>query len=422
MRVLWLCNIMIPKIANDLHLKSNVYGGWLSGAIEPLLKDKNNVVKYLFPFNTYISGHIDNLEYESFYSKSITHVDTNLITSFEKILQNFKPDIVHVWGSEFPYSLCLVNACENVDILKKVVVSIQGLICKCADAYSIGLPSKVKNSKTIRDIIKFDSISKQQKMFYTRGEFEKQLLKKVHNVIGRTDWDKQTTLEINHNINYYFCDENLRKDFYNSKKWDINSCDKYRIFCSQVNYPIKGFHFALQALKILKQKYPKIKLYVTGKNYVNINFLQRQKLPYYFTYLRKIILKNNLQDNIVFLGQLNSTQMIEQYLKAHIFLSPSTIENSSNSIGEAMLIGTPVVSSNVGGCPTMVDNNKNGLLYNLQDINEMANCIEKIFLDNKLAISLSKNAIIKSTERHNCEKNYNQMIQIYNNIINNERN
>ena len=36
----------------------------------------------------------------------------------------------------------------------------------------------------------------------------------------------------------------------------------------------------MNLLKILKQKYPKIKLYVTGKNYVNINFLQRQKLSY----------------------------------------------------------------------------------------------------------------------------------------------
>lgn len=418
MKILWLGNVMISQIAKHLNLNNSVFGGWLSGAIQPILNQKENTINYVFPYDNSLHGEIDNLQYNSFSSKLATNFEEELIKYFEDVVKGYQPDIIHIWGTEYTHSLCMVQACKNLNMIDKVVVNIQGLVSKCAEAYTIGLPKKIQKLKTIRDIIKLDNIYRQQKEFYRRGEKEKQLLNLVKNVCGRTEWDKKSCLEINPTLKYYFCNENLRDDFYSASKWELNSCEKHSIFCSQGSYPIKGFHFVVNALKILSPKYPDIKIYITGNDFVNLGWLQRQKLPYYLNYLRKLIIKNNLSKKIVFLGRLNAEQMIERYQKSHLFLSPSTMENSSNSIGEAMLIGTPVVSSNVGGCSTMIDDKQNGLLYELKNEKEMIDCIEMIFNNDDLANRLSHSAIIKSSLRHDVDVNYTQMMKIYQNIIN----
>ena len=55
--------------------------------------------------------------------------------------------------------------------------------------------------------------------------------------------------------------------------------------------------------------------------------------------------------------------MCEQYLKANVFVLPSAIENSPNSLGEAMMLGTPTVVSDVGGVKNMIDHEKEGYVY-----------------------------------------------------------
>ena len=52
----------------------------------------------------------------------------------------------------------------------------------------------------------------------------------------------------------------------------------------------------------------------------------------------------------------SDTQMCEQMKKAQLLVSPSSIENSPNTVGEAMLMWLPVISSNVGGVSTMLKN------------------------------------------------------------------
>lgn len=59
------------------------------------------------------------------------------------------------------------------------------------------LPENVQNSRTLRDILKKDSIRQQQEKFYQRAENEKKLLLSVGHVTGRTTFDKTISLEIN---------------------------------------------------------------------------------------------------------------------------------------------------------------------------------------------------------------------------------
>jgi len=417
MKIIWLCNIMLPQIAVEIGKPVNVFGGWLSGAITALLEDKNNEIMCVFPYSEELNGSTDNLSYVSFKQIPDDFVSDELINKFETLVSNYNPDVIHIWGTEFSHSLCMVQACKRINYIDKVVVNLQGIISKIADAYTLGLPKRIIYGKSFRDLIRRDSVNIQQQRFYNRGKNEVEVLKCVKHVIGRTEWDKRVSLELNPKLNYHFCNESLRDVFYQSNAWNITNCSRYRIFCSQGGYPIKGLHFVIPALAKLKEVYPEVKLCVTGRDFVNVSFKENLKLSMYFKYLRNLVVKNNLKDNIEFLGNLSADKMIEQYLKCNVFLSPSTIENSSNSIAEAMICGTPVVSSNVGGCSTMVNNGNTGILYDLEDTNILVNAISNIFDDSKYALILSQNARKTALQRDYKKVNNKTLINIYKQII-----
>ena len=417
MRILWVCNIILPKIANALGLESPVLGGWLTGASIPILNSKEDRLIYMFPFNSEIEGSIGNLTYISYKEPDISVCADELIIRFRDIVKSCKPDIVHIWGTEYAHALAMTYALQSLDMLNKMVISIQGLIHKCAEVYNLGLNKKVQTAQTIRDIIRHDSISKQQEIFTRRGLNEIETLKIAKNIIGRTEWDKNTCLNINPNLKYYKCNESLRSGFYDADQWKYEKCKKYSIFCAQGGYPIKGLHFALNALRILRDKYEDVSLRVPTEDFVHTSFLDRQKRTYYFSYLRELVKKYKLEKNIVFLGSLDEGMMIKEYQCANVFLSSSVLENSSNSIGEAMLIGTPIVASNVGGCSSILENNITALIYKVDDTFSLAEKISLIFEDYALANRLGANAKEVAIVRHDNTANNIRLREIYKKII-----
>jgi glycosyltransferase involved in cell wall biosynthesis len=108
--------------------------------------------------------------------------------------------------------------------------------------------------------------------------------------------------------------------------------------------------------------------------------------------------------------------MCARFLKTHVFLCPSAIENSPNSVGEAMLLGVPVVSSDVGGVHNLVCNKKDGILYQKDKPEALKNAVLSIFDDDKLAMSLSSNARAHALKTHDPETNYQTLLEIYNEI------
>ena len=104
-------------------------------------------------------------------------------------------------------------------------------------------------------------------------------------------------------------------------------------------------------------------------------------------------------------------------MAANVFVSPSTIENSPNSVGEAMITGTPVVSSNVGGTATMLTDGTDGILYNFYDTETLINGIKTIFSNREKAESFSANAISHANRTHNRETNTAAMLTVYRTIM-----
>jgi glycosyltransferase involved in cell wall biosynthesis len=425
MRVLWLCNVLLPKVANHLSRNITHSGGWMVGLSDSLSTNNNIELKIAFPLSSsksMISGEIEGIKYFGFpQKKSATMYNMQTEVYLSKIVSETQPDIIHVWGTEYPHTLAMMNVCESMGITEKVLISIQGLTSIIAQHYLTGLPLKVQSRFTFRDLVKRDNLKQQQRKFVKRGQLEIEALQKVKYVIGRTTWDKACTTQINPKAQYYLCNETLRDEFY-KHCWDINRCEKHSIFVSQGSYPLKGLHFMLEAMPLVLKQFPDTKLYVGGQEIIKSNNIKdKLKISSYSKYIKELIRKNHLEKHIEFTGLLNEKKMCERYLQSNVFVSPSSIENSPNSLGEAMILGVPCVASYVGGVSDMLRQNEEGFIYQADAPYMMAYYICEIFGNEELALKFSKNAREHALSTHGREENTKRLMEIYKIILDLQR-
>ncbi|MDC3252262.1 glycosyltransferase, partial [Schleiferiaceae bacterium] len=126
--------------------------------------------------------------------------------------------------------------------------------------------------------------------------------------------------------------------------------------------------------------------------------------------------KYRLQKNVRFLGNLTELQMKKEFLNAHIYVMPSAIENSPNSLCEAQILGVPVVASYCGGTPSLVNEGITGYLYRYEDTEVLSSIILRLFAQEDLT-KLSCNEKRVALERHNRRTNALRLLEIYNQIL-----
>ena len=117
--------------------------------------------------------------------------------------------------------------------------------------------------------------------------------------------------------------------------------------------------------------------------------------------------------------------MKERFLLSSVFVCPSVLENSPNTVGEAMLLGVPVVASDGGGIPDMVTDGQTGLLIPAGDSAALAKAISRIWdeqedgegltLAQRISIQASGHAITVQVG----EKYYVRLLQFYWEILQN---
>jgi glycosyltransferase involved in cell wall biosynthesis len=83
--------------------------------------------------------------------------------------------------------------------------------------------------------------------------------------------------------------------------------------------------------------------------------------------LQQLVQQLELQSAVYFAGRLNSAQMAELYRSADLMLNSSLVDNSPNSLIEALACGVPVISSNVGGISQLVSHGADALLFSAGD-------------------------------------------------------
>lgn len=416
MKVLWIINTLFPDICTELGIKTPAGGGWIFSSAMAILNSYPSIqlgVASLYNVEkqkTYVINGITYFLLPS--SKQKEKYNQNLEILWKEIKHTFKPDLVHIHGTEYPHGLAYINACG----IDKVVASIQGLVSVYARYYLGGINENTFRSNiTLRDIYKQDSILSQHKQFIFRGELEKLFIQSVHHIIGRTSWDKAHIWAINPTSIYHFCNETLRDEFYQNR-WNLNSCEKHSIFLSQAHYPIKGLQQIIKALPLVLDHYPGAKVYVAGNNFVTN---KGWRLNGFGKYIQQLMKGKGVSNNIFFTGILSEKEMCKRYLSSHVFVCPSSIENSSNSIGEAQLLGVPCVAAYVGGMPDLIQDEESGLLYRFEEVEMLAASICRIFASDSLAEKLSARGRDVASMRHNQDTNTHTLYSIYQSICNN---
>lgn len=404
MRVLWLCNIVIPELCEEFGLNKTNFGGWLTGMWQELKKKKDIELGICLPIIDEFrrkDGKKDNYMYFSFPFHGEENISTVQEKCFGEILEKFIPDIIHIWGTEYHHTWAMVQACKKRDLQKNIVINIQGLLSFCHPLYEFGLPTEV-----IYDNLYGKTIREETRNFINRSKLEVSALENVFHVIGRTDWDQYCVARLS-KAQYHKCGEILREIFYEDRRtWQADNCERHSIFISQAGYPIKGLHLVLESIYRLKKKYTDLKIFIAGADLYT-------KGTMYAHYIRTEIEKYNLKGTICFTGPLSDAEMYNYYLKSNIFLSASTEENSPNSICEAMCVGTPVVASYVGGVSSIISHGESGFLYPLTETYMLECYVEKIFEDDALAERFSNNGKKVSEQFNNKKDIVERTINIY---------
>lgn len=418
MRVLWITNVKLPIISRmqDGNNKVNI-GGWLDRISQGLLQNKSIELVVCYPCGKSEKGAINNLSYYGIpYDGKKMRLgcldDESGVHEAERILSEVKPDIIHIHGTEFQYHWFFAQAAKNLGIEDKLLVSIQGLVSVYAKHYALNLPTSVKYAVTIREMVGRKNIYAGIKNFEKRGLYEEKTIKLTPNIMGRTSWDKACTYRLNSEAEYYVGNETLRESFY-SGEWKAENCVQQRIFISQASYPVKGFHLFIEALRDIVSFYPNVSVHVAGVDITKETGVFGNS---YGIYISKQLKKYNLTNVVHFCGSLNETQMKQEMLEANVFVSPSTIENSPNSVGEAMLLGVPIVSSNVGGVADLLKDKEEGYLYQSDAPYMLAYYVMQTFKDLERASIMGQNARKHAAITHSYENNLKCLLDVYHQI------
>lgn len=104
--------------------------------------------------------------------------------------------------------------------------------------------------------------------------------------------------------------------------------------------------------------------------------------------------------------------MITEYLNCNVFVCPSSIENSPNSLGEAQILGVPCIGSYAGGIPDMMIGLES-YLFRFDDIDMLSYLLCRVFEEKN---NNNLNCITIAEARHDPIKNNNVLLDIYRNI------
>lgn len=416
-KVLWMVNSELPQIAKVRGRKGSNTCGWITGAYGYINEKFDLTVVYpVFKAEdaeTRLDGDVKYVAYLH------TENSKSEIETFSQIIRRVAPDVVDIWGTEFSRSYNFAAACKMTGYIDKTIVSMQGSSTEIAAHYASNLRGRILCKKTLRDLLRRDSIKNQIKSYEKRAENERKTLKLVSNCIGKTHWDEAVCKRANPDIRYSRCHEILRDGFYENKgSWSLENCRPHSMLLCQGNYPLKGLHIILDALRELKKKYPDVTLTVTGTPpYFTGSLKSSLKNSAYGKYIKKLIERYGLADNVSFVGMKTESEMISVYLDSNVVVLASSVENESNSVAEAHILGVPVVASFSGGVTSRMTHGADGFMFSYDDPHMLAFWVDKLFSDAELSTRFSKNGVASAEAFNDAETNNKTREQIYLSVI-----
>lgn len=338
------------------------------------------------------------------------------ISKIKKIVDDIKPDIVHIWGIENYWGLLYTRGF----LQGNTILEIQGLWSSCVNVYFGGIQISTLLMKISLKEILMPTIYLPNKLksdILKKSVYENEMISYFEQISTQSEWTReQIKLKLNSKVKLFFTMIPMREIFYKSRKWSLPDVDlRPTIFTSFANNsPFKGLHILLNALTVLKRKYANVILKIAGINLPEIPFYRRSS---YDNYLLKIISDENLSKHIDFLGHLNASQIANELLSSNVYVNPSFVESYSVAAAEALSLGVPSVLSYAGAMPEFSKEKVVALYYSSFDFVACAGKIDAILSDINLQKELTENSISVMSKINSNEQVCGIQMSIYKDVI-----
>lgn len=304
------------------------------------------------------------------------------IPNFLKAIELFKPDIIHVHGTEFPFGL-ITGRVSHIPI----VISIQGNLTVYDKKYFSGfaMPGLIRRLRSGYAFFKTD-----YKLWQKRVLIEQEILRKAEFIFGRTDWDRRISLALAPGARYFHVDEVIRPQFYQLERKPVSRAVPVFLTTSSPSF-YKGFETVIDTARILagngipftwlvaglKEDHPLVKLILQSRGISDPGVL-----------------------NIRLVGVLSEEELPNQLLAADVYVQVSHIENSPNSLCEAMLAGLPIVASFAGGTSSLVRDGVHGVLVQDGDPYALAGALQEMVQQPEQYLPMAAEARRVALRRH----------------------
>ena len=155
--------------------------------------------------------------------------------------------------------------------------------------------------------------------------------------------------------------------------------------------PEKGYNFMISAMSLLIKRGIKVKLNIYGEGPLleEIN----QNIQFY-----------NLSTAITVNKSVDHKVLFKKIFHSDLLVLSSISEGLPMAAAEAMVIGTPIVATKVGGLPEMIEDQMSGILVDPKDPDALANAIEQVLIDKDLQMKLSDGGVRRIQEKYSSDK------------------
>lgn len=303
-------------------------------------------------------------------------IDKFISKNLEKLIENDKPDLLHIQDM---YILpAAVAVAKKLSI--PVVVTVRNNILQ---PYHISFPFSY--------------------MLHIRDHTLLKFLKKVNAIISVSEYIKSELTDAGIDSNKVYTIYNLHpsRKSVAQKKYS----KKVILFAPGRLSKEKGFNVLIKALKLVTQKKKYVELFIAGDGPERRN-------------LEKLVKNFDLEKYVKFHGKLSYEDIMSLYTDSDIVLLSSIHPEPFGRISiEAMVAGKPVIASNIGGIPEIVENGVTGILVPPNNPKEFADAIIKLIEDENLRKEMGKNGRKIVNDKFNSKKITDQTIELYQQVI-----
>ncbi len=176
------------------------------------------------------------------------------------------------------------------------------------------------------------------------------------------------------------------------------------LFVGRLEYR-KGLNLIKQSISDILKLSDKTEIHFAGENSSDITNSLLEEIP------------ESNRARIIFYGPLNQTDLQKTYKECDIFIFPSLFDNSPNALLEAMASNLAILASDAPGVNEIINNNNNGLLFEIDNKKSFLESLDKLIKDKILREKLAHKAIEDIKEKYAPEEIAEKTLEFYNMIL-----